>query len=120
MFKFKFICIELQICFQMSLFSKFNLSMPFYQFTIGIIFFLSIYTSTACAEEEYLPSKIQTIITNKGLAKESFAYSVVLLNPSDSNNSFNTISWNANLPMNPASTIKLLTTISALDQFGPE
>ena len=120
MFKFKFICIELQIYFQMSLFSKFNRSLPFYQFTIGIIFFLSIYTSTAYAEEEYLPSKIQTIITNKGLAKESFAYSVVLLNPSDSNNSFNTVSWNANLPMNPASTIKLLTTISALDQLGPE
>lgn len=120
MFKFKFIYLELQICFLMNLFQKFNPSMPFYQFTIGIIFFISICTSIAFAEEEYLPSKVQTILTSKALSKESFAYSVVLLNPSDSNHPFNTISWNANQPMNPASTIKLLTTISALDQLGPE
>ena len=104
----------------MSLFPKFNLSSAFFPLIVGIFLFLSMSTQVVLAQEEYLAPEIQKILASKTVSKDSFAYSVVLLNPNDSTSSFNKISWNASFPMNPASTIKLLTTVSALDQLGPE
>ena len=104
----------------MHYFLKFNSIYRSFQLIIGITLLISSYSLKALAQENFIPPEVQKILVGKNLPSDSFAYSVMLLNPDDNARKFHSIGWNANLPMNPASTIKLLTTISALDQLGAE
>jgi len=104
----------------MRYFFKINFIQRSFQFIIGITLLISVYSHNALAREGFIPPEVQKVLTDKNLPSESFAFSVILLNPDDSAKNFHSIGWNADLPMNPASTIKLLTTMSALDQLGPE
>lgn len=67
---------------------------------------------------DILPSEIQKTLLQKNIPSDAYGFSVLLLNPSDQENQSNGFGWNANKSMNPASTMKILTTFSALDQLG--
>ena len=101
-------------------FLKFNYIHRSFQLIIGVGLLVSSYSLNAFSRDGFIPPEVQKVLVGKNLPSDSFAFSVTLLNPDDSTKHFHSIGWNADLPMNPASTIKLLTTISALDQLGPE
>jgi D-alanyl-D-alanine carboxypeptidase/D-alanyl-D-alanine-endopeptidase (penicillin-binding protein 4) len=101
-------------------FLKFNSRNWSFQLILGIIALFSFFPLHGFPREGFIPPEIKKVLVDKNLPNDSFAFSTVILNPDDSTNSFRSTGWNADLPMNPASTIKLLTTLSALDQLGSE
>lgn len=61
-----------------------------------------------------LPSAVTRVVRGHSLPAESFALQVQEVGSSEP-----LLQHNAGLPLNPASTIKLLTTFAALDSLGP-
>lgn len=67
---------------------------------------------------ETLPLSIKKALSNTKIPAESLGFHVTRVG-STTTPAFR-YGWNENLPMNPASTIKLLTTLAALDILGPQ
>lgn len=68
--------------------------------------------------EEVLPKGVKKALQTAKMPETAVAFSVLPMSQSTTNTSL--FSWRAQSPMNPASTIKLLTTISAIDLLGPQ
>jgi D-alanyl-D-alanine carboxypeptidase/D-alanyl-D-alanine-endopeptidase (penicillin-binding protein 4) len=79
--------------------------------TIGIIFLLSI---TVSAADETLPLPVQSALNFRQLPHDSLSVHVV-----DLDSGAVLLQWLDDVPRNPASTIKLLTTLVGLDTLGP-
>ncbi len=67
--------------------------------------------------EEILPKGVKKALQAANMPETAVGFNVIPM--SQSTNNPLPFSWRAQSPMNPASTIKLLTTISALDLLGP-
>jgi D-alanyl-D-alanine carboxypeptidase/D-alanyl-D-alanine-endopeptidase (penicillin-binding protein 4) len=82
--------------------------------------FLVIGLLIACLQnaqsEEMLPNAVKKSLQLSKIPESGLAFQVLPLGK----NSQSPISWRANIPMNPASTMKLLTTTSALEILGPQ
>src|SRR5690606_28946220 len=61
-----------------------------------------------------LPAAVTRVLRGHSLPAESFALQVQEVGSAEP-----LLQHNADLPLNPASTIKLLTTFAALDSLGP-
>ena len=103
----------------MSLFSPLRQSIPSILLTIGWGL------STACAGQDIpmqsvLPDPIQMALQRAGVPANGIGFVVLPLNAhGDDRSNIPVISYNADQPMHPASTMKLLTTMVALDELGP-
>jgi serine-type D-Ala-D-Ala carboxypeptidase/endopeptidase (penicillin-binding protein 4) len=69
---------------------------------------------SAAAEPKALPAPIQAVLEHRGLPKDSLSLYVRDLSTNEV-----VLRWNDDVSRNPASTIKLLTTLVALDVLGP-
>ena len=71
-----------------------------------------------------LPTPIAQAIKKSGIPAESIALSIDKINvksPSEKKYlSESLIHWQANIPMNPASTMKLVTSLAAMEVLGPQ
>ncbi|NBS10465.1 MAG: hypothetical protein EBS63_03595, partial [Burkholderiaceae bacterium] len=69
-----------------------------------------------------LPTSVDLAIKRSGISKDSISISVTeILVPTNPKSQSRTIlAWRDEVSMNPASTIKLLTTLVALDILGPK
>lgn len=75
---------------------------------------LMAFCSFAMAQSDPLPAGVQSALNVRSLPAESLSISVV-----DVDSGEWLINWQSDKPRNPASTIKLLTTLVALDVLGP-
>ncbi len=71
-------------------------------------------SSFAMAEVDPLPAGVRSALNVRSLPAESLSISVLDVDSGES-----LINWQSDKPQNPASTIKLLTTLVALDVLGP-
>jgi len=74
------------------------------------------------AEKKVLPKSVIISLEKNKIPLDSFSVSILRINEKNKNSiqSLPYLSWRATEAMNPASTMKLLTTISALDLLGPQ
>lgn len=71
-------------------------------------------TSSALAAETELPVSVQSALNARNLPHASLSVSVI-----DVNSGKSVLQWRSDEARNPASTIKLVTTLVALDVLGP-
>lgn len=79
---------------------------------IGIIFTLLVAAANVAAADK-LPAGLQN-----SLAVRNVPASTLSIQVTDLENGKSLLSWNADVPRNPASTMKLVTTLAALDILG--
>ncbi len=79
-----------------------------------LAFLLIALTSTALAAESELPLRVQGALNTRNLPHETLSLFVADVQTGET-----LLEWRADEPRNPASTIKLLTTLVALDVLGP-
>ena len=79
--------------------------------------FLFVYAQTIGAEEK-LPKIIKNAIQNTKIPANAVGFNVISIDKSDQH--YFKFSWNAQTPLNPASTMKVLTTAAGLDILGPQ
>jgi D-alanyl-D-alanine carboxypeptidase/D-alanyl-D-alanine-endopeptidase (penicillin-binding protein 4) len=81
-------------------------------------------TNTHSEKISYLPESIATAIKKSGIPSQSVSISIDKISyKSQQGKLFSTVNlvdWQENSPMNPASTIKLLTSLAALEVLGPQ
>ena len=86
------------------------------------IFWLAILFCSTFADaqntSENIPDPIKAALIHAKLPEESISFSVIRINPKSKLN--RSIAWQENQAMNPASTMKLVTTLGALDILGPQ
>ena len=75
--------------------------------------FLLIGTAASAAEHT-LPLRVQSVLNTRNVPQDSLSISVVDIGTGES-----VLDWRQDEPRNPASTIKLLTTLVGLDVLGP-
>ncbi len=80
---------------------------------IRLIAVLVFFAGNALAEST-LPVSVQSALNTRNVPHDSLSVSVV-----DVNTGKSVLQWNSEQPRNPASTIKLVTTLAALDLLGP-
>jgi D-alanyl-D-alanine carboxypeptidase/D-alanyl-D-alanine-endopeptidase (penicillin-binding protein 4) len=72
----------------------------------------------------HLPDSIAKSIKKSGISSQSVSISIDKISyknqPEKSFSTSNLVDWQENLPMNPASTIKLLTSLAAMEVLGPQ
>jgi len=73
-----------------------------------------LWTVGVIAAESELPLRVQSALNARNVPHETLSVYV-----SDVETGESILEWNGNEPRNPASTIKLLTTLVALDVLGP-
>lgn len=84
---------------------------------IATCLFLGATQATAQSTTDSIPSSVKKALANAKLPESAFSYSVVRI--SNKNNGI-TAAWQPNAGMNPASTMKLVSTLAALDLLGPQ
>jgi len=67
---------------------------------------------------ELLPSGVKKALQNSKIPESALGFNVISIGKQHPQ--LNQHSWNAQSPMNPASTMKLLTTVAALDILGSQ
>lgn len=92
---------------------------PMHRFACGALFaVLAAALSASLPAQEpthtVLPAAVERVVRGHALSPESFALVVQELGSEEP-----MLQHNATVPLNPASTIKLLTTYAALDVLGP-
>lgn len=71
---------------------------------------------------QYLPKSVAVSLEKSQIPKDAISISVIEIQGGRPNkaSSKTLVDWRAKEPMNPASTMKLLTTLTGLDVLGPE
>ena len=71
---------------------------------------------------QYIPKAVELSLEKNQIPAESMSISVVEIEPASSGKSTGKteLDWRASAPMNPASTMKILTTLTSLDILGPQ
>jgi len=75
---------------------------------------LLFYSSTLLAADAELPLEVRSVLKVRQLPAESLSIFVADVATGET-----VLEWRADTPRNPASTMKLLTTLVALDKLGP-
>ncbi|MEN9944962.1 MAG: hypothetical protein RLY18_920, partial [Pseudomonadota bacterium] len=102
-----------------------GLSCIFLTRILGLVLTLTCLTAflgKAAVAQSSLPSGVEQAIKRSGIPKDSISIAVSEI-PSAANpkpGSRTILNWRDEVAMNPASTIKLLTTLVALDILGPK
>ena len=82
------------------------------------IFFLFLPNQLSAQEKSnQIPKAIQKILLTSKLPESSLSFSIQRLTP---HAGLSQLGWQANQAMNPASVMKILTTLAALDLIGPQ
>ena len=81
---------------------------------------LSLVANTSSADT--MPQAVASSLDRNQIPKDAVSISVVEIDTPRSGKAVakNILDWRANDPMNPASTMKLLTTLTGLDVLGPQ
>jgi len=79
-----------------------------------LVLLLVALASTTLAAESELPLRVQGALNTRNVPHDTLSIFVVDLESGDT-----VLEWRGDQPRNPASTIKLLTTLVALDVLGP-
>ena len=79
---------------------------------------LSFVSFAHTINQDKIPPEVKKALINSGLPDSAIAFSIVRLSKNDGHKPL--LTWQPHLAMNPASTMKLLTTMSALDILGPQ
>jgi D-alanyl-D-alanine carboxypeptidase/D-alanyl-D-alanine-endopeptidase (penicillin-binding protein 4) len=94
---------------------------PYLGLLLALIAFDSLWLKNVAAQS-LIPTSVERAIKRSGIHKDSISIAVTEI-PSASNpkpQARTILSWRDEVAMNPASTIKLLTTLVALDILGPK
>ena len=83
------------------------------------------YSTQLVAQEvalHYIPKSVSTSLDKNQIPREAISISVVEIKPDRAGkiSAKTKIDWRSQQAMNPASTMKLVTTLSSLDILGPE
>jgi D-alanyl-D-alanine carboxypeptidase/D-alanyl-D-alanine-endopeptidase (penicillin-binding protein 4) len=81
---------------------------------IQSILLLSLFLAWPATGNDELPASVRNILDLRQLPADSLSVYVADVETGDA-----VLAWNADTPRNPASTMKLLTTLVALDILGP-
>lgn len=81
---------------------------------VGTVCLLLLLAPAAFAAGDKLPPGVQSVLDTRNVADSTLSVQVTDLDTGKS-----VLSWNADSPRNPASTMKLITTLAALDILGP-
>lgn len=92
---------------------KFFIVCAFY----GAYLTLNVLSLPFAYASDALPPAVKKALQNSKITENALGFHVVPIGKS--HDQFTQHAWNANQAMNPASTMKLLTTIAALDILGP-
>lgn len=67
---------------------------------------------------EFIPASVRKVLKNAQVPESALGFSIQRLSKKR-DDGFNQLNWQGNLAMNPASTMKLVTTLGALETLGP-
>jgi len=93
---------------------RFSFNTPFLVAGACLSFLLS---GHGVAAQSVLPEKLTTTLQKAGVPVSGIGIVVMPVSANDATAA--TLTYNADLPLHPASTMKLLTTMVALDELGP-
>lgn len=93
-----------------------------YRHHLAAILFLIAWHLSPLAYAVDIPAKIIKSLERNQIPLEAVSISVIEINPSKSSKQAtrNILQWRAQEAMNPASTMKVLTTLAGLDILGPQ
>lgn len=87
--------------------------------TFPLLAFITAITLPCCSQAQSnpttLPNRLQVVISGHKLPSDSYGFYV-----QEAGNGNTLLDINATVPLNPASTMKVLTTLTALEQLGPD
>lgn len=89
---------------------------------LGSVSYKDVAAQSAEARSNLIPNSVEKAIKRSGISKDSLSIAIAEI-PSAANPNSQTrsiLSWRDDVGMNPASAIKLLTTLVALDTLGPK
>ena len=85
--------------------------------------FVLAFQSFGLLAKDFLPSPVESAIKKSTIPKEAISVSVSKITSQKDHATFNShdvIHWQENLAMNPASTMKLVTSLAAMEMLGPQ
>lgn len=87
-----------------------------------IAYFLGVVVEANAQAREELPISVKKALKSANLPENSISFSILRVSKQTSNQpaALQRLEWQPNLAMNPASTMKLVTTLAALELLGPQ
>ena len=95
---------------------KLKISMHLTVWTLGLALFGGLSGLTTAAHGDELPAAVSRALANAKVPQSATSFMVRKIDGDEAPR----LSHRANVPMNPASVMKLVTTFSALDMLGPD
>ena len=89
---------------------------------VALFWFASTFAATNDPSPLEIPKAISSSLERNQIPKDAVSISVVEIEPGRPGKHVakNILNWRSEVAMNPASTMKLLTTLSGLDNLGPQ
>jgi hypothetical protein len=97
--------------------------MPFKRHLLILTGFFLATQSFGLVAKDFLPASVESAIKKSSIPKEAIAISVSKITSQQGHATFNShdlIHWQENVAMNPASTMKLVTSLAAMEMLGPQ
>ena len=85
-------------------------------FAIGAVF--SITLAFGQPSNEFIPNNVKKALKSSGLPENAIGFSITRLSKKRGDG-IDQVNWQSQIAMNPASTMKLVTTMAALETLGP-
>ncbi len=101
----------------------YDLGMPFKRHLLILTGFFLAAQSFGLFAKDFLPASVESAIKKSAIPKEAISISVSKITSQQGYATFNShdvIHWQENLGMNPASTMKLVTSLAAMEMLGPQ